>query len=322
MKKSDLFATALLITAFSTTAAIAQSYPTRSVKIIVPFGAGGPADVYARMLAENLSKTIGQSFVVENRPGAGAVVGTNEVAKSAPDGYTLLMMSNTQATNESLIPNKPYALMRDFAPVAAVNYSDLVMVIHPTVQARNLKEFIALAQSKPNGLNYASSGPGTPYHMAGELFKAMSKTEIVHVPYKDSGGARNDVLAGHVHMMFDAVTTMSQNITTGKVIAIGTSGDRRADVLPDVPTLSEAGVAGYSAAIWLGMMAPRATPADIIQKLNSEINKIQQSPAIKAAWDKQGAIPYNMSASEFGVFLEKEITKWGEVVKISGAKVQ
>ncbi len=260
--------------------------------------------------------------MVENRPGAGAVVGTNEAAKAAPDGYTLLMMSNTQATNESLIPNKPYALMRDFAPVAAVNYSDLVMVIHPSVPAKTLKEFIALVQSRPNGFNYASSGPGTPYHMAGELFKAMSKTEIVHVPYKDSGGARNDVLAGHVHMMFDAVTTMAQNINTGKAIALGTSGDKRADVLPEVPTISEAGVAGYSATIWLGIMAPKATPKDIVTKLNSEINKVQQDPTIKAAWDKQGAVPYNMSADEFGVFLDREITKWSEVVRISGAKVQ
>ena len=305
-----------------TTAALAQTYPSRGVKIIVPFGAGGPADVYARVLAEHLPKQLGQSFVVENRPGAGAVVGTNEVAKSPGDGYTLLMMSNTQATNESLIPNKPYALMRDFAPVAGVNYSDLVMVIHPSVPAKTLKEFIALAQAKPNGFNYASSGPGTPYHMAGELFKAMSKTQIVHVPYKDSGGMRNDVLAGHVHMAFDAVTTMTQNIETGKVIALGATGDRRADVLPNLPTISEAGVPGYAATIWLGIMAPKATPRDILVKLNAEINKLQQSDPIKSAWAKQGAIPYNMNVDEFGAFLDKEIAKWSEVVRVSGAKVQ
>ena len=322
MKKMRLLALASLMTVAATSGAAAQSYPSRTIKIIVPFGAGGPADVYARVIAENLTKTIGQSVVVENRPGAGAVVGTNEAAKSAPDGYTLLMMSNAQATNESLIPNKPYALMRDFAPVAAVNYSDLVMVIHPSVPAKTLKEFIALVQSRPNAFNYASSGPGSPYHMAEELFKAMSKTEIVHVPYKDSGGARNDVLAGHVHMMFDAVTTMAQNIDTGKAIALGTSGDKRADVLPNVPTLSEAGVTGYSATIWLGIMAPKATPKEIVTRLNSEINKIQQDPTIKAAWDKQGAIPYNMSADEFGAFLDKEITKWCEVVRVSGARVQ
>src|SRR3954447_9242252 len=164
----------------------AQEYPTKPVRIIVPFAAGGPADVYARVLAQHLGDALKQSFVVEDRPGAGSIIGTDAVAKSAPDGYTLLMMSNTHTTNESLIPNKPFQLMRDFAPVATVNYSDLVMVVHPSVAASNLKEFIALAKAKPAGLNYASSGPGTPYHMAGELFKAMSGTDIVHVPYKGS----------------------------------------------------------------------------------------------------------------------------------------
>lgn len=303
-------------------AANAQSYPTRNVKIVVPFGAGGPADVYARVLGEQLGRTLGHSFVIENRPGAGAVIGTNEVAKAKPDGYTLLMMSNTHATNETLISNKPYELMRDFAPVAAVNFSDLVMVVHPSLKVKTLKEFITLAQSKPKGLNYASSGPGTPYHMAGELFKAMSKTDIVHVPYKSSGGARNDVLAGHVHMMFDAVTTMTPNIRAGKVVALGTSGASRADVLKDVPTVSEAGVTGYTATIWLGIMAPKATPDDIVKKLNAEINKVQNSAALKAEWAKQGAVPYNMSPGEFNAFLNTEIKKWGEVVRVSGAAVK
>lgn len=302
--------------------ASAQTYPSRNVRILVPFGVGGPADVFARIIGEQLSKSLGQGFVIENKPGAGAVVGTAEAAKAAPDGYTLLMMSNTQATNEALIPNKPYALMRDFAPVAAINYSDLVMVIHPSVPARTLKEFIALAQSKPNGLNYASSGPGTPYHMAGELFKAMSKTQITHVPYTSSGGARNDVLAGHVHMMFDAVTTMAPNVATGKLVALGVSGDKRNEVMPEAPTVNEAGVPGYAATIWLGIMAPKATPREILVKLNAEINKIQQRPDIKADWAKQGAIPYNMTVDEFSGFLDKEIEKWSEVVRISGAKVQ
>ncbi|MBM3607169.1 MAG: tripartite tricarboxylate transporter substrate binding protein [Alphaproteobacteria bacterium] len=314
---SGLAAAALTAAVFSAPAA-AQSYPTRNVRIIVPFGAGGPADVYARVLAELLGKAMGQSFTVENRPGAGAVIGTNDVAKSKPDGYTLLMMSNTHATNETLIPNKPYDLMRDFAPVAGVNYSDLVMVAHPSLKVKDLKEFIALAQSKPNGLNYASSGPGTPYHMAGELFKAMSKTQIVHVPYKSSGGARNDILAGHVHMMFDAVTVMTQNIQAGKVIALATSGSSRTNVLPNVPTLAESGVPGYSAAIWLGIMAPKGTPADIINRLNAEIKKAQNSAAIKAAWEKQGAEPYSMTPAQFEEFLKVEIKKWGEVVKVSG----
>src|SRR5690349_5739656 len=209
----------------------AQDYPSRPVRIIVPFGAGGPADVFARVVAQHLSETLKQSFVVEDRPGAGSIIGTDAVAKSPPDGYTLLLMSNTHTTNESLIPNKPFQLMRDFVPIAPVNYSDLIMVMHPSVPAKNLKDFIALAKSKPGELNYASSGPGTPYHMAGELFKAMSGTDIVHVPHKASGEARNSVIGGHVQMMFDAITTMASNVRAGQVIALGTSGKHRSSIM-------------------------------------------------------------------------------------------
>src|SRR5262245_32851137 len=180
----------------------AQDYPNKPVRIIVPFGAGGPADVFSRQLAQHLSDSLKQSFVVEDRPGAGSIIGSDAVAKSAPDGYTLLTMSNTHTTNESLTPNKPFQLMRDFVPVAAINYSDLVMVIHPSVPAKDLKEFIALAKSKPGQLNYASSGPGTPYHMAGELFKTLSGANLVHVPHKASGEMRNSVIGGHVQMTF------------------------------------------------------------------------------------------------------------------------
>src|SRR3954464_8483139 len=218
---------ASLVLPLSPAVAQAQDYPSRPVKIVVPFGAGGPADVYARVLAQHLSEALKQPFVVEDRPGAGSLIGTDAVAKSPPDGYTLLAMSNTHTTNESLIPNKPFQLMRDFVPVATINYSDLVMVVYPSVEAKNLKEFIALAKAKPKGLNYASSGPGTPYHMAGELFKAMSGTDIVHVPYKGSSGARNDVIGGQVHMMFDAITTMAPNVQAGQVRALGTTGSRR-----------------------------------------------------------------------------------------------
>ena len=300
----------------------AQDYPARNVKIIVPFGAGGPADVYARVLAQHLGDALKQSFVVENRPGAGAIIGTDAVAKSEPDGYTLLMMSNTHTTNESLVPNKPFALMKDFVAVAPVNYSDLLMVIHPSVPAKDLKEFIALAKAKPGTLNYASSGPGTPYHMAGELFKAMTQTDIVHVPYKGSSGARTDILGGHVNMMFDAITTMAPNVSSGDLKALGTTGDKRTSVLPNVPTIAEAGVPGYSATIWLGIMAPKGTPQPIVDKLNAEINKVLQRPDVTQMWAKQGAEPLVMSPVEFKAYLEKDIEKWAEVVKISGAKVQ
>ena len=308
------FATALA------TPAAAQDYPTKSVKIIVPFGVGGPADVFARVIGQYLQEGLKQSFVIEPRPGAGSVVGTGEAAKSAPDGYTLLMMSNTHTTNESLIPNKPYQLTRDFVGVAGVNSSDLVMVIHPSVPAKDLREFIAYAKANVGKLNYASSGPGTPYHMAGELFKAMSGSDIVHVAHKASGDARSSVLGGHVHMMFDAVTTMASNVNAGQVRALGTSGTKRTSVMPDVPTIAEAGVPGYDATIWLGLMAPVGTPKPIIDKLNAEVGKIVARADVKENWAKQGAEPMAMTPAEFDAFLKKDIEKWAKIVQLAGLK--
>jgi tripartite-type tricarboxylate transporter receptor subunit TctC len=315
-----LGALAALLAAFFALGAAAQGYPTKPVRTIVPFAAGGPADLYARVLAERLQAALGQSFVVEDKPGGGAIVGTDAVAKSAPDGYTLLMMSNTHTVNESLFAEKPYVLLRDLTPVAPVNYSDLVMVVHPSVPANTLAEFIALAKAKPGTLNYASSGPGTPYHMAGELFKAMAGVDIVHVPYKGSSGARSDVLGGQVHMMFDAITTMAPNVRAGKLRALGTSGKVRSAVLPEVPTLSEAGVPGYDAVIWLGIMAPAGTPKPIVDKLNAAITRAANSPEMKESWAKQGAVSMSMTPDEFGRFMREDIDKWARIVKISGAK--
>ncbi len=301
--------------------AVAQTYPSRTVKMIVPFGAGGPADVYARVLAQYLGEETKQSFVVEDRPGAGSVIGTDAVAKSAPDGYTLLVMSNTHTTNELLLPNKPYQLMRDFVPVATINYSDLLMVVHPSVPAKSVKEFIELAKKEPGKLNYASSGPGTPYHMAGELFKAMSHTDIVHVPHKASGDARNSTIAGTVQMMFDAVTTMSALAKGGQVRALATTGDKRNPLTPDLPTVAET-VPGYEATIWIGVMAPKGTPKEVITFLNTAINKVINRPDVKEAWLKQGAIPLVKTPEEFDAYLRKDIEKWANVVKVSGAKIQ
>ena len=302
--------------------AAAEEYPARAVKIIVPFGAGGPADIYARFVGQRLSAVFKQPFVIENRPGGGAIIGTEEVARAGADGYTLLMMSNTHTTNETLIAKKPYQLMRDFVPVAPINSSDLVMVVHPSVPAKNLKEFIALVKSKPGAMHYASSGPGTPYHMAGELFKAMSKTDIVHVPHRGSGEARSSVLGGHVQMMIDAVSTMAPNVQAGKVRALGTTGPKRSSVLPDVPTVSEAGVAGYDAVIWLGIMAPKGTPQKTVELLNAEINKVLVKPEVKKAWAEQGVVPVVMKPAEFGKYLREDIAKWAKVVEVSGAKVE
>ncbi len=301
--------------------ASAETYPSRNVRLIVPFGAGGPADVYARILAQYLSEETKQAFVVEDRPGAGALIGTDAVAKSAPDGYTLLIMSNTHTTNESLLAHKPYELMRDFIPVASINHSDLLMVVHPDVPAKTVAEFIALAKKEPGKLNYASSGPGTPYHMAGELFKAMSGTDIVHVPHKASGDMRNSVLSGNVQMMFDAITVMSQMAKAGKVRALATSGKERNPLTPDLPTVGET-VPGYESTIWIGVMAPKGTPKEVVTFLNTSINKVISLPAVKEAWLKQGAIPLVKTPEEFDAFLRKDIEKWAHVVKVSGAKIQ
>lgn len=302
--------------------AAAQDYPARSVRIIVPFGAGGPADVYARFVAQALQDDLKQSFVVENRPGAGSIIGTQEVAKAAPDGYTLLMMSNTHTVNETLNTNKPFQLMRDFVAVAPVNYSDLVMVVHPSVPAKNVTEFIALLKAKPGDMNYASSGPGTPYHMAGELFKAMSGTNIVHVPHRGSGEARTSVLGGHVQMMIDAITTMAPAVREGQVKALGTTGLKRSPVLPDLATISETGVPGYEALIWLGIMAPTGTPPAVVQKLNGAIAAAVGKPATAEAWRKQGAEPMQMTPPEFDAYLRKDIDKWASVITSAGIKMQ
>ena len=304
-------------------AGIAQTYPAKPVKIIVPFATGGPADVYGRFIAQKLTESLGQSFVVDNKPGAGSVIGTDLAAKSPADGYTLLLMSNAQTVNESLIPNKPYQLLRDFVPIAPINYSDLVLVAHPSVTANNVKDLVALAKAKPGRFNYASSGPGTPYHMAGELFKAQSGTFIVHVPYRGSSGARTDIIGGQVDVMFDAMTTMTEQIKAGKVKALATSGRTRSTVLPDVPTVAESGVAGlagFEATIWLGIMAPKATPLAIVNKLNAEISKITASPEVRAAWGRQGATPLVMSAENFAKYVSDDVVKWAHIVKISGAK--
>ena len=314
-----LLAAALL--SFAATLAQAQAYPSRPVKIVVPFGPGGSADIYARFLGQRLQEPLGQPIVVENRPGGGSVVGSDAVAKSPADGYTLLLMSNTHTVNETLLPKKPFQLMRDFAPVTPVNYNDLLLVTHPSVNAKDLRELIALAKSQPGKLNYASSGPGTPYHMAGELLKSLAGIDVVHVPYKGSDGARLGILSGQVQLMFDAVATMAPNATAGKVHAMATSGRARSAVLPNVPTVSEAGVPGYEATIWLGVIAPAGTPAPIVQRLNAEIRKITGNAEVKAAWGRQGATPLDMSPAEFEQYLHADIAKWAKVIAQAGIKV-
>ncbi len=308
-------AAAAVLCAVPAVQAQAQDYPSRTVTIVVPFGAGGSADVYARLIAEKLGQDTGKTFIVENRPGAGAVIGTQYVAKAAPDGYTLLMMSNTQTVNESLVRNKPYALMRDFVAVAPVNEAPLVLVERTALEPKTLPDLIKYAKAHPGKLNYASSGTGTPYHMAGELFKSMAGVDIAHIPYKSSGGARTDVLGGQVDLMFDAVSTMTDLIGTQKVRPLATTGKARSGVLPAVPTMAELGLPDYTATIWLGILAPKGTPQPIVDLLNQKIAKVVNDPAVKAQWAKNGLDGLTMTPAGFTQFLNQDIAKWQKIVE-------
>jgi tripartite-type tricarboxylate transporter receptor subunit TctC len=297
----------------------AQSWPARNIKIIVPFGLGGSADVMARFLAEPLREALGQTVVVENRPGAGALIGTDAVAKSEPDGYTFLLMSNTHTANETLLPNRPYQLLRDLAPVAAVNIAYNVLVVHPAVAAKTLPELIALAKAEPGKLNYASSGPGTPYHIVGEIFRAMAGIQVQHVPFRGSDQARNAVIAGTVQYMFDAIPTMAEQIRAGQVRGLATSGPQRSPLLPDLPTVAET-LPGFDGPIWLGLMAAASTPKDIVERMNKEVNRIMALPATRAWQEKLGAEPLAMSAAEFAGFIAKDIEvqrRWITEAKIT-----
>jgi tripartite-type tricarboxylate transporter receptor subunit TctC len=316
------FASAVLAVCAFASSASAQTYPSRPVRIIVPFAAGGPADNYARFLAQRLQEALGQSFVVDDKPGAGSVIGTDLVAKSPADGYTLLLMSNTHTVNETLLANKPFALTRDFAGIAPINYSDLVLVAHPSVQASNIRELLAVAKAQPGKINYASSGPGTPYHMAGELFKSMAGVYLVHIPYRGSSGARTDVMGGQVDLMFDAVTTMAEVVKSGKVKAIATTGLQRSSVLPDVPTVHESGVPNYEATIWLGLMAPKGTPRAIIDRLNEVVSKIASQPDVRQQWGRQGATPMVMTPAAFDKYIQDDIAKWARVIQSANIKAE
>jgi tripartite-type tricarboxylate transporter receptor subunit TctC len=317
-----------LIAALGTGAAIAgrpqvaraQDWPARTIKIIVPFGLGGSADVYARYLAEHLREPLGgATIVVENRPGAGAVIGTDAVAKSEPDGYTFLIMSNTHTANETLLPNRPYELMRDLAPVAGINIAYNVLVVHPSVQAKTVPELIAYAKANPGKLNYASSGPGTPYHIVGEIFKAMAGIEVQHVPFRGSDQARNAVIAGQVQYMFDAIPTMVEQVRGGRVRALATTGPKRSPLLPDVPTVAET-LPGFDGPIWIGMMAPKQTPKEIVERMNKAITSVLNAQATRDWMQKLGSEPMPMTPAEFDAFIRKDIDtqhKWITEAKIS-----
>jgi tripartite-type tricarboxylate transporter receptor subunit TctC len=299
----------------ATSSTRADDYPSRPVKIIVPFGAGGPTDVYVRALAIELQKSLHQPFVIENRPGAGTTIGTELVARATPDGYTLLMVSSTQTVNETLYVDKPYQLLRDLVPIAPLIESDLVLVVNPSVAAKNLADLLALAKAKPGTINFGSSGPGSNYHMAAEQLKSMTGINIVHVPYKGSTGMRVDILSGQIQMLFDSIPIMAPYVKAGKVRALGTTGSARSPALPAVPTIAEAGVPGFQFSTWIGFMAPKDTPKPIVDKLSRAITEILGRPGLKTAWEAEGANPMVMSQPQFAAFMQAEVDKWAKVIK-------
>jgi tripartite-type tricarboxylate transporter receptor subunit TctC len=292
------------------------AWPQRPLRVVVPFGLGGSADVAARFLAEPLAAALGQPVIVENRPGAGATIGTDQVAKSAPDGNTLLLMSNTHTANETLLPNRPYVLLRDLTAVAAINVAHHVLVVHPSLPAASLGELIALLRANPGRFDYASSGPGTPYHVAGEVFRAMAGVEVQHVPFRGSNEARTAVLAGQVPIMFDAIPTMREQIAAGRVRGLATTGPQRSPLLPELPTVAEA-LPGYEASIWLGVMAPTGTPRAVVERLNAEINRILERPETRERQLAAGAQVTPMSIDAFDAFLRQDVARQAEWIRMA-----
>ena len=303
------------LSAFGARAARAQAWPSRPLRIIVPFGLGGSADVAARFLQEPLQQALGQSVVVENRPGAGGTIGADAVVK-ATDGHTLLLMSNTHTANETLLPSRPYVLMRDLAPVAFINVAHHVLAVHPSLPATTLQELIAYAKANPGRVDYASSGPGTPYHVAGEVFRAMAGIEITHIPFRGSNEARTALIGGQVPMMFDAIPTMAEQARAGRVRALATTGPQRSPLLPDVPTVAEV-LPGYEGSIWLGLMAPAAMPLPQRERLNAEVNRIMGLPATREAQQRAGALVNPMGVEAFDRFLREDITRQAEGIRLA-----
>jgi len=301
------------------TASAQADYPNRPVTIIVPFSPAGPGDLTARFVAQGLQSVLGQPFIIENRAGANGVVGAVGAARVPADGYTLLQISSSHTANESLLPNRGYDLLRDFEPVASLNYTELVLMAKNDLPVKSVPELIALAKAKPGTLNYASSGSGSAYHLAGELFKSMAGVEITHVPYKAAGTARSDLIGGHVDLMFDALPASLELVRANKVRGLATTAKTRSSVLTELPTIAET-LPGFESTIFIGLMAPKGTPPAILDKLHDAINKVLSTPESKEFWRKQGAQPMVTTRDEYAKFLTNDIAVLARIVKQSGAK--
>jgi tripartite-type tricarboxylate transporter receptor subunit TctC len=301
----------------------AQDYPSKPIRLVVPFAAGGATDVLARLVGERLTATLGQQVVVDNRPGAGGNIGSDIVARAEPDGYTILMGAvGTHAINPSLYPKMPYDPVKDFAPVTLVASVPNVLVVNPEVPANSVQELIDLAKAKPGELNFASSGNGTSIHLSGELFKAMTGTDIVHVPYKGSGPAVTDLLGGQVQMMFDNMPSSLPHVKAGKLRALGVTSAKRSPALPEVPTIAEAGVPSYDATSWFGILAPAGTSEPVVTRLQGAIVQALGEPEMRQRMADLGAEPVGDTPAEFGQFIAAEIAKWAKVVNDAGVKLE
>ena len=312
-----LIALALVMTAG---AAGAQTYPTKAVRLVVPFLAGGSTDIVGRTVAQKLSEMWGQQAFVDNRPGGGTTIGTEMVAKAAPDGYTLLVTPAPFTINPSLLTKLPYDALTDFAPITLINTTPLVMVVNPGVPAKNVKELIALAKAKPSKLNFGSSGTGGSNHLAGELFDAMAGVKMVHIPYKGNAGALTDIVGGHLDVVYNGITSAVALIRGGKLRALAVTSLQRSAALPDVPTLNESGLKGFEAVAWNGLSAPAKTPRDVIMKINADVIKIVNSPELKERLKADGSDPVGNSPEQYAAFLRNEIAKWAKVIKFAGVK--
>jgi tripartite-type tricarboxylate transporter receptor subunit TctC len=305
------------------TATWAQAdWPSRPIRMIVPFPPGGPTDIVARPLAQKLAETLGQQVVIDNKGGAGGTIGADFVAKSPPDGYTVLMGTvGTQAINATLYPALAYDPVRDFVPVTLIAAAPVALVVHPSVAAKSIAELLALAKQKPGELTFGSAGSGTPGHLSGEIFKSMTGAPIVHVPYKGSAPAVQDLLGGQIKLMFDPVQSVLPHIKSGKIRAIAVSSARRSAVLPEVPTIAEGGVAGYETTAWWGVVAPAKTPRQIANRLHAAIGKALANADVKGRLADIGIETVGSGPDDFAAFQRAEIAKWGRAVKMSGAKV-
>jgi len=319
MKLLSTVALAALMLVFGATA-LAQEYPAKPIRVVVPFPPGGGTDLMARSVMQKLGESLGATMIIDNRGGAGGSIGSDIVAKSPADGYTLLIISGAHAINPSLYPKLPYDSVRDFAPVTMFTSGPGLLVVHPSVPAKTVKEFIALAKSRPGQLNYASAGIGTPPHLAGELFKTMAGVDIVHVPYKGNGPAYTDLIGGHVSVMFPTIPTAIPHVRAGKLRALAVTTRSRTPIAPELPPISESGVPGYDVSSWYGLLAPAGTPAAVVSRLQREIAKVLRSPDVGEKLTAQGLDLVGSTPDAFAAVIKSEIMKWAKVVKASGAR--